>query len=353
MIALARDEVPVMPDELDQHPMLFNCLNGTIELETGTLREHRRGDMLTKLCPTEFNPDASTHEWDRFLEDIFGGDQMLIDFMHRLCGYCISGDVREQVLGILWGSGANGKSTFLNAIMETLGPDYAIKGSPDLLMMRRSDDHPTKLADLFGKRLVACVETGEGRRLNEPLAKELSGGDAIRARKMREDFWEFRPTHKILLCSNHRPVIRGTDNAVWRRLRLVPFTKTFDDSKQDKALPNKLRAEAEGILAWAVRGCVQWQADGLGLPEIVKEATAGYRQSQDIVAEFIAEICIVRDGATVRSKELFAAYADWCKTAGERPMNRTRFGTSLAAAGFVKRKSGDIWWDGLELTAED
>jgi len=349
MATLAASHVAILPDQLDTHGWALNCPNGTVDLKTGELREHRRLDFLTKLCPTPFNANASAYQWDRFLEDVFGGDQTLIDFLQVLCGYSLTASTQEQILPIFYGSGANGKSTLLGTFLETIGPDYGMKAATDLLMARRNEDHPTKLADLFGKRFVACVETGEGRRLNETIVKELTGGDTIRARRMREDFWEFQPTHKLVVCTNHKPAVRGTDHAIWRRLRLVPFTQIFGGEKQDKSLPEKLRDEAEGILAWSVEGCLRWQRDGLRSPEAVKVATADYRQSQDVVAEFVADACIVQSGATVKSNDLFAAYSEWCKTAGERPMSRTRFGTSLAAAGYLKRRSNGVYWDGLDV----
>ncbi len=179
---------------------------------------------------------------------IFGGNDQLIRYWQRLCGLALTGSTAEQILPILHGTGANGKSTVLNAILAMLGPDYAMKAPPDLLMSKRNEPHPTGVADLFGKRLVLAIESGEGARIDETLVKELTGSDPIRARRMRENHWEFRPTHKIMLCTNHAPRVRGTDHAIWRRLKLVPFSVTIPDDKQDKALPDKLAAELPGIL---------------------------------------------------------------------------------------------------------
>ena len=194
--------------------------------------------------------------------------------MQRLAGYALTGDTSEHVLPFLYGTGANGKTTLINALMQTLG-DYAQLAAPDLLLAKRGA-HPTELADLFGMRFVASASVEDGRRLAESLAKQLTGGDRVKARRMREDFWEFEPTHKIFLAANHKPIVRGTDHGIWRRVKLVPFTVTVPAEEQDKRLAEKLTAEAAGILAWAVRGCLDWQSDGLGEPEEVKAATKEY-----------------------------------------------------------------------------
>lgn len=211
MIALTRDELPVQTDAFNSDGWLWNCPNGTLELKTGTLRPHRQADRLTKFCPTVFDPDASSYEWDRFLDGTFDGDGEMISFIQRWFGYCLTGDVREQILPIFWGTGSNGKSTLLNAIMHAMGTDYSMKASHDFLTVNRNNQHPTALADLFGMRFVVAIETGEDGRLNEVFVKETTGGDIIRARRMREDFWQFLPTHKTVLCTNHAPIIRGTD----------------------------------------------------------------------------------------------------------------------------------------------
>src|SRR5262249_22300760 len=208
-------------------------------------------------------------------------DADLIAYVRRLCGYCLTALVCEQFLWIFWGTGANGKTTFLNTLFGVLGADYAMHAAGDFLVAKK-DAHPTERADLFGKRLVVTAEPEQGRRLAEALVKQLTGGDRIRARRMKENFWEFAPSHKLVLCTNHKPRIRGNDHAIWRRVRLVPFTATFQEHQQDKQLAQKLRAELPGILAWMVRGCLEWQRDGLGLPAVVKAATEEYRSEEDM-----------------------------------------------------------------------
>jgi P4 family phage/plasmid primase-like protien len=236
MLALARSEpgIPILPGELDGDPWLLNVLNGTIDLRTGTLRPHDREDRITKLADVRFDSEADCPVWIGFLQEVLP-DPDLREFVRRLVGYRLTGSTQEHVLPFLFGVGANGKSTFLNTIQSLLGITYAIKAPADLLLAMRNESHPTELADLFGKRLVCCNEAEDGRRLAESLVKELTGGDKIRARRMREDFWEFSPTHKIWLAANHKPSVRGTDHGIWRRIKLIPFTVTIGPSSINSA----------------------------------------------------------------------------------------------------------------------
>ncbi|WP_437202004.1 phage/plasmid primase, P4 family [Planctomicrobium sp. SH664] len=300
MLTLAKSELPVLTSDLDQHPFLLNCPNGTIDLRTGTLHEHRREDLLTKLCPTEFHAEASSFHFDRFREDIFEGTEDVEPFLQRLMGYCATADVREQILTVFHGTGSNGKSTFLEAIIETLGPDYTGAAARDLLLERKGNSHPTEIADLYQKRLVVAQETDANRTLAESLVKSLTGGDTIKARRMREDFWEFKPTHKIVLCTNHRPRVKGTDHAIWRRLRLVPFNIGFEGERKDKTIPEKLRKERPGILAWIVEGARLWLQAGLQEPDTVRLATAEYQSDSDVIGRFISDCCITLPGQKVK-----------------------------------------------------
>jgi putative DNA primase/helicase len=352
MLDLARSEpgIPILPEEFDRDPWLFNCPNGTLELKTGTLREHRRADYLTKLCPVEYHADARCPRWLEFLDQIFARKTKLIWYVQRLLGYCLTGAVTEQILPILWGSGANGKSTLVNVVLEILGEDYALKAPRDLLMALRGDSHPTGLARLFGRRVAVCVESSKGGRLDEALVKELTGSDPITARRMREDYWTFQPQHKVFLVTNHRPVIEGTDHAIWRRIRLIPFEVVIADEHQDKQLPERLRGEYPGILAWMVEGCLAWQRDGLGMPEEVKEATASYRSSEDVIGAFLTERCVQGPDYCVRASVLRAAYCGWCEQTGEDPVSQRVLGESLTERGFKRRTSNGTWYRGLDLT---
>jgi putative DNA primase/helicase len=264
-------------------------------------------------------------------------------------GYALTGVIREHVLLILWGTGRNGKSTFLNALRAMLGP-YAMKAPSELLLVSNNDRHPTERADLFGKRFIAAIETEQGRRLAEVFVKEATGGDPIRARRMREDFWEFWPTHKVFLATNHKPVITGTDTAIWERIRLIPFTVTIPKNERDATLPDKLQAELPGILAWAVRGCLAWQQDGLGEPDEVQQATEGYRAEMDTVGGFISECCLTGSNYRAKADELYDAYNLWCTRNRVSDEGQRAFGMALTEKGFERHKSNSInWWRGLAL----
>lgn len=362
MLKLASADVPISVDELDANPWLLNCPNGSLDLRTGELRPHRREDNLTKLCPTNFNHEADSYGWDRFLEGVFGGHSPTIELLQRLAGYFITGDVSEQILPIPWGVGSNGKTTFLTALQEAIGPDYTMAAPASLLTVKKNEAHPTELADLFGMRFVVASETEDGGRLAESLVKSLTGGDKIRARRMRENFWQFSPTHKLILCTNHKPKVRGADHGIWRRLVLIPFLKQFwnpdkgetgpDELKQDKGLPAKLKAESEGILAWAVRGCLDWQRGGLRIPESVRAATAEYRSEQDALGRFVSECCLTGQAYRVKFSTLFDALEKWCNDGGDNLPNRRFVGSWLKDNGFKEHANNGRWYLGIAIKAE-
>jgi putative DNA primase/helicase len=228
--------------------------------------------------------------------------------------------------------------------------EYSAQAVPELLMARTHEPHPTERADLHGKRLVATIEVDQGKRIAESLLKSLTGGDAIKARRMREDFWEFSPTHKLLLAANHKPVVRGTDKAIWRRIKLIPFTITIPDEEKDPALLDKLKAELPGILAWAVRGCLSWQRDGIGHPDEVEKATAEYREEQDNVGAFLAECCVMEQQVLVQSSVIYDAYVKW---SGDKHMTRTDFAERLKSKGLEsKHKRTGTFWLGTRLRPE-
>jgi len=320
---------------------------------TGQLRPHRREDYLTKLCPVTFDRGADCPLWLGFLRDITADDQTLQGFLRRAVGMTLIGAVWDHVLFFLYGTGANGKSTFLIIVQVMLGPDYAMKAPPDLLMAKGQESHPTERADLAGKRFVACIETAEGRRLAESLVKELTGGDRVRARRMREDFREFSPSHKIWLAANHKPIIRGTDWGIWRRVKLVPFTVKIPDDKQDSRLGDKLKAELPGILNWAVLGCLEWQTEGLGEPEAVRKATAEYRSESDIPGAFVDDCCVVGPEYEAPASGLYKDYRRWAEETGERILPQNVFGAALTERGFASDRftsgidKGKKRWTGI------
>jgi putative DNA primase/helicase len=357
MVALARSDryVVIQIEDLDRDPWLLNLENGTLDLRTGKLREHRKGDFITKLAPVRFDPKATCPLWEKFVFTIFDGNPDLINYVRQLIGYCLTAVTREHILPFLYGTGANGKSTLCETIMKLMGPDYAMKAAPDLLMAKRLETHPTDRADLFGKRLVCCIETEEDRRMAEALVKELTGGDRIRARRMREDFWEFAPSHHVWLAGNHKPTISGTDHGIWRRLKLIPFEVVIPDDEQDKRLPEKLAGELPGILNWAIEGCLSWQRDGFSEPATVKDATKEYAEEMDQVGQFLDEACEVGPAFTAPATELFRAYH--AANPGSR-MSQQSFGAALRRRGFERTRftsgpnKAKHGWKGLRLQSD-
>jgi putative DNA primase/helicase len=352
MLRLARSEdgIPVLPDEFDRDPWLLNCLNGTLDLRTGELHRHDPAQLLTKIVPISYDPAATCPTWEAFLEQVLPDPAVRL-FLQRACGYAATGNTTEQALFFPFGAGANGKSTFLNIIMAALG-DYAKQAAPDLLTYSRNERHPTELADLVGVRFVASIEVDEGKRLAEALVKQMTGGDRMKARRMRENFFDFTPTHKVFLAANHRPVIRGTDHAIWRRIHLVPFGVTIPTDLQDKRLPAKLTAELPGILRWIVDGCIAWQRDGLRVPEAVAQATRDYRDEQDVLGAFIAERCIESPTAQVTAHALYVTYSEWCKASGEQPLSQRGLGPRLQERGYLPtRTKAARGWVGIALAA--
>jgi len=323
--------IAIEPEQMDADGFLLNVLNGTVDLRTGQLRPHDRRDTITKLAPVVFDPQADCPTFLGFLERVLP-DPDVRAFVRRFTGYGMTGDTSEQCLAFLHGGGANGKSTLLTILQAMLG-DYARQTAPELLVSRGGDRHPTELADLFGARFVASVEVDEGKRLAETLVKQMTGGDRMKARFMRQDFFEWTPTHKLFLAANHRPEIRGTDYAIWRRIHLVPFTVTIPPAERDGKLPTKLLAELPGILNWAIAGCLDWQRNGLGVPQAVRDATDAYRAEQDILADFLAERCVIDPQAWAEAGSLYKAYTEWCDAGGLKPVTGTAFGTRLSERG--------------------
>jgi putative DNA primase/helicase len=358
MIALAESEqpIPISVESLDAEAWLLNCENGTVDLRTGELREHRRENYLTKCCPVEYptEPGIDPELWIAFLDRIFAGNTELIAFVRRLVGMSLVGEVFENILPIFFGAGANGKSVCVETVSGMLGDDYAMTASTSLLMVDRWGRHPTERADLFGKRFVAANESGDGGRLSEETVKQLTSRERIRARRMREDSWEFAPSHTVVLSTNHRPEIRGTDIGIWRRIHLVPFSVVIPVAERDKDLANKLRPEWPAILRWAVAGCLDWQRNGLRPPADVRDATDDYRTEQDVLGEWLGERCVTDPDCEARAADLYRSYKSWSDGRSEKPLTQTTFGTRLGDRGFAKgRDSGNrVVYRGVGLLPE-
>jgi len=355
-VAECLETFAVLPAVFDTDPMLLNAQNGTIDLNTGRLRDHRKGDRITKVTGAELRSDWGCPLFLAFLGRIFDGNERLISFVQRAVGYSLTGRTDEQCFFLLWGqTGSNGKSTLLELLRFVVG-DYALNSSPDVLMTQRGSRGPENdVARLRGARLVTASESGETRRLDEERVKRLTGGDTYTARFLHREYFEFKPQFKLWLAANNKPEIRGTDNAIWRRLRLVPFEVTIPPEEQDPSLPLKLQKEAAGILRWAVEGCLAWQIGGLQPPPEVTDATAEYRAEQDAMGRFVGEECTILDQLRVRASNLYERYVTWCQRSGEAPMSKRAMGLRLKDDERFRqdRDGGGRWWIGLGLNPED
>lgn len=353
LVALARTMpgVAVEHTELDADPWLLNVHNGTVDLRTCELLPPDPARLVTKLAGCAYDPMAQAPRFLAFLERILPDPQVRA-YLQRWAGYCLTGDVTEQALGLWWGAGRNGKSTLLDILGAVLG-DYAVTIGRDLLVQQRHESHDTKFVDLFRARLAWCVETEEGHTLDAARVKALTGGDPIRARRMRENYWRFAPTHKLVLATNHRPRANAEDFALWRRVHLVPFTEVIPDEEVDPNLAGTIIAEElEGVLAWAVAGCGIWARERLRPPEAVTAATDEYREQADTVARFFGEAGVtIRAGARCPSPDLQAAHEEWCNDNGENPRGHWQKVTArLKELGAEPRKTnGARFWHGIEL----
>lgn len=324
--------------DLDADPLLLNVANGTLDLRTGTLRPHDPADLLTKQATAAYDPALEPGAFATFLERI-QPDPGMRDFLARLLGHALEGRVTEHLLPICYGDGANGKSVLAEAVLAALG-DYGITTEPGLLL-ERGETHATGVADLAGRRLAVTHEVDAGRRLAEATVKRLTGGDRLKARRMREDWWEFTPQHSVVMLTNHRPAVAGDDAAIWRRLRVVPFDVVVPAEEQDPHLAERLRSDAlPEILAWLVDGHQAWRDLGLAEPAAVRDATAAYRAESDHLSRFLDECCLVGAHYHVGATDLFTAWTRWCAEQGVDGGSQTSFGSTLARRGFGDRTVG-------------
>ena len=320
-------------DEWDADLFALNTPGGVVDLRTGRLRPHERADRMTKLATA--TPGGTCPRWLAFLADVTGGDADLQSYLQRMVGYCLTGATTAHALFFLYGTGANGKSVFVNTLATILG-DYATSAPMDTFMEARGDRHPTDLAGLRGARFVASIETEQGRRWNESKVKAITGGDKVSARFMRQDFFEYVPQFKLVIAGNHKPSIRNVDEAMKRRLHLIPFTVTVPPERRDGRLTERLLAERDGILAWAVDGCLAWQREGLDPPACVVSATEEYFEAEDALGQWIEERCVLAKTHREGVSELFADWREWAERAGEYVGSVKRFSELMATRKFEK-----------------
>lgn len=328
-------------NQFNTDPMLLGCNNGVIDLGTGILREGKPEDLISMSTGIDFNDSAKCPRWIRFMDEIFEGDGERIDYIQRLFGYSLTSSTKEQILVILYGFGANGKTVLVNTLRHVLG-DYAATASYTTFESTKYDGSKigNDVAALAGKRTVIVSEVKENAVWNEARLKSLTGNDAIKCRFLYKEAFEYKPAYKIWFCVNHKPTVRDTSIAFWRRIRLIPLNRQFDEEIADKNLETKLIDEASGILNWAIEGCLKWQKTGLKPPKIVKDATNEYKTEINIVEQFLDECTMRADDKKVEAWILYETYQDWCKRFGEYQMKQTMFGTKLREMGYQKKQSG-------------
>jgi putative DNA primase/helicase len=336
-------------NEFDIDPWLLTCKNGVVDLRTGELKQASRNNWLYRSTLVRYDIKAKCPLWLQFLSEIFKDERELIDFIHRAIGYTLTGLTIEQVLFILFGVGANGKSVFLGILEKLLGEYSVTTPSSTFKDQSHYDGIPNDLARMAGARFVKAIELKESTRVNEERIKALTGGDRITARFLHNEFFEFTPICKFWIAVNHKPIIRGTDEAIWRRIRLIPFEISFPADKQDKKLLEKLLNELPGILAWGVQGCLEWQKRGLEPVAKVRDATDQYRSESDQISNFLEEKTVKTLTGEVKASDLFNAYKNWCSQNNEYEITSTQFGKKMVEKGFSKEKRTYVFYKGLEL----
>lgn len=351
-LARAEPPLPIAHEVLDSNPWLFNVANGTIDLRTGELRQHERTDFITKLAPVVYAASATAPTWDAFLARVLPSAEVRA-FIQRFVGYALTGNTSAHALLFFYGTGANGKSTLLNVLLALLG-EYAAPAPADLLLSDRHARHPTELADLKGVRLSVAAEIEGNREFAEARLKMLTSDDPIKARRMGEDFWDFTPTHKLVIAANYKPVVRGTDEGIWRRINLVPFDETIRPEERDPFLADKLRSELSGILNWALRGLAEWRSGGLSPPGAVKAASSNYRTEMDVIGRFLEDSCEVGPHLSCAVAELRRAYDAWCRVEGEAPISSKALTQRLLARGIEPaRTSSARTYRGVSVQRRD
>lgn len=343
--------LPILPIQMDRYKMALNTPSGIINLKNGDVKAHNPEYYFTKITSVDCAEAADCPRWLAFLDDIFAGDKDLIRYIQKAVGYSLTGSTAEQCAFFLYGTGRNGKSTFIDVIRDVFG-DYAANIQPETIMVKSSQSNAinSDIARLKGARLVTSVEPNEGVRLNEGLLKQLTGDDTVTARKLYSEEFEFKPEFKLWMATNHKPIIRGTDTGIWRRIHMIPFDVQIPEDKVDKNLTHKLKAEMTGIFKWCIDGCLMWQREGLQMPAAVLKSVREYRREMDVISAFIEDKCTLE--GTVQASMLYAAYVSWADSNNEYCMSNTKFSTELAKR-FEKIKGRNYnYFTGISIRSE-
>lgn len=341
-----RHHIDVLHDEFDHEDMLLNTKSGYVDLTTGVLHDHDREKMFSKETNSEYTDNIDCPEWTKFLNQIFDHDEEMIHFIQKAVGYSLTGSVEEQVMFILLGNGRNGKSVFINTLNSMFGSYAKTMNVSSVMIRNNSGGANSDIARLEGARLVISSEANEGSRLDESLIKQITGGDTVVARYQYGSEFEFNPKFKLWMATNHKPLIRGTDDGIWRRIILIPFKVQIPKEKVDKKLESKLKRELPGILNWAVQGAIDWQTEGLNLPQSVADATNGYRKEMDIIELFVSDNCEVGSDYQAPAAQLYQLYKTWASTNNEYVMSKNKFGEEMKKKFEKKRKKvGNVYLD--------
>ena len=344
--------LPIAPDKMDKDLDIFNIQNGYIDLKTGQLKEHDKTKFFTRISNSEYTDNADAPEWNKFLEDIFLGNQQLIKYIQRAIGYSLSGYTKEQVMFVLYGNGRNGKSVFLDILNEVFGT-YAMNIKPDAIMVtKNSSDATPEIAKLDGARLVTTTEPNEGERFDEGLIKQLTGGDRVTARKLYENEFDFTPQFKLWMATNHKPYIRGRDEGIWRRMVIIPFDKQIPLHEIDYDLTKKLKGELSAIMNWCVEGYLEWQRIGLAEPALIKAQRDSYRTEMDSIQAFIEERCSPHDNATIQAGIFFSMYDEWARENNQHRMSSTKFGREISKRFKKEKIKGRMFYRGISINEE-
>jgi putative DNA primase/helicase len=325
--------------DYDRDQWLAAVENGTLDLATGEFREARREDYISMQFNVEYDSLANAPRWETFLKEIFAGDEELISWVQRAVGYSLTGDTREQVMFMLFGGGANGKSVFLEIISFLLG-DYSANTPFSTFEASKRNEASNDLAALKGKRLVTAIETNEDRRLDEARVKSVTGQDEITARFLFQEFFTFRPAFKIWMAVNHKPIVKGTDRGIWRRIRLVPFTQNFEGQKADRGLTSKLKAELPGILNWALEGLRQWREKGLGFAKAVEGASKEYQKESDLVQQWMDECVTLDANEKTPCADAYASFKEWARERSYPSFSMNSFARNMTDKGFDRKSTG-------------
>ena len=355
MISLARSEpgIPIDNALLDNQPWFLNCLNGIIDLNTGALLPHDPKFLITKMIYVEYHPEARAPTWEKYLSDVQTIPE-IVSFLQRAAGYSACGTAREQIVLIHHGHGQNGKSTFMKAMAAILGSGYCQKGNMSLFAEQSTDRVRNDVACLSGTRMLSLSETSDRMILDEALIKAVTGGDIIKARFLNKEFFEFVPTFTVHIDTNHRPRIRGTEDGIWRRILLIPWTTRVPDEKKDLRLEEKLLAEKEGILNWIVQGARSYLQGGLKIPEIIYEASHEYRRDEDIIGDWFDQCIVQMPGLKETSDDLFRSYEHWCEDHSVKPIRIQTWANKMGDRGIdKKRTSSGVVWIGVGLMGSD